>query len=64
MTCSCGRIKVGMEVTEARNWNPDCPEHGLGTFWWKTVGKPRQDEQNARLRELQARAREARNGSH
>ena len=23
--CLCARIKVGGEVTEARNWNPDCP---------------------------------------
>jgi hypothetical protein len=25
--CRCGRIKIGSEVTEHRNWNPDCPVH-------------------------------------
>lgn len=33
-TCTCGRIKLGSEVTEARNWNPDCPEHGTESAWW------------------------------
>lgn len=32
--CVCGRIRVGMKVTENRNWNPDCPEHGIGSEWY------------------------------
>jgi len=55
--CSCGRLSVG----DARNWNPDCGVHGLGTPWWKSpeqVTKRKADA--ARLRSLQAQAREAR----
>jgi len=26
--CTCGRINIGMKVTEHRNWSPDCPKHG------------------------------------
>jgi uncharacterized UBP type Zn finger protein len=25
--CTCGRIKIGSEVTGHLNWNPDCPVH-------------------------------------
>lgn len=59
--CTCGRIKIGMEVTEHRNWNPDCVEHGLDSAWWKSpeqVAKRHID--NERLHNLQERAREAR----
>lgn len=59
--CTCGRIKVGMTVTENRNWNPECAEHGVASDWWKS---PEQVEkrrvENERLRELQAQARAAR----
>ncbi len=59
--CLCGRIKIGSTVTENRNWNPDCPEHGTESEWWRSpeqVEKRRQ--QNERLRDLQRQAREAR----
>lgn len=59
--CTCGRIAVGMTVTNARNWHPDCVEHGTASAWWNS------EEQRAaraatreRLIDLQRRAREAR----
>ena len=59
--CRCARLCVGMEVTEHRNWNPDCPEHGTESAWWRS---PEQVEarrqQNERLRDLQRQARERR----
>ena len=59
--CRCGRIKVGSEVTEHRNWNPDCPEHGTESKWWNSPDQVRlRDERNTRLRLLQEQAREAR----
>ena len=60
-TCSCAHVKVGMTVTESRNWNPDCPEHGTQSDWYlspEQVAKRR--EQNERLVDLQRRARAAR----
>lgn len=59
--CTCRRIKVGSEVTEHRNWNHLCSEHGLESEWWKSAEqRAKREEQNQRLRDLQAQAREAR----
>lgn len=55
MTCSCGRIAVGMTLTASRNWNPDCEEHGTQSDWFAEHQKT-----NERLHELQRLAREAR----
>jgi hypothetical protein len=59
--CKCGRIKIGSEATESRNWNPDCPTHGTASSWWNS---PEQVEKraadSARLLDLQRQAREAR----
>lgn len=63
--CWCPQIKVGGQVTESRNWNHCCPEHGLGSDWYESdeqVEKRRQ--QNERLRDLQAQARAARAQHH
>jgi len=59
--CTCGRIAVGMTVTEHRNWHPDCPEHGTDSTWWNSPEQQQaRAERRERLIELQARAREAR----
>lgn len=61
MTCTCGQIHVGMTVTDQRNWNPDCDEHGTMSEWWQS--KETQDqiaERAERSRVAQARARAAR----
>jgi hypothetical protein len=59
--CICARIKVGGVPTTARNWNPDCPEHGVGTDWYESDEQQlRRAEQDRNLRDLQRRAREAR----
>ena len=49
--CKCGRIRIGMEVTELRNWNPDCPVHP----WTDAM-----QAQNDRAVELQRQAAQAR----
>lgn len=59
--CRCARIKVGMTVTDSRNWNPDCPAHGIKSEWYRSdeqVAKRERDR--AHLRDLQQRARDAR----
>lgn len=59
--CSCARIKLGLEVTEHRNWNPDCSEHGVTSDWYRSSEQvAKREAQNARLRDLQTQAREAR----
>ena len=59
--CTCGRICVGNEVTEARNLNLDCPDHGTASEWYNS---PEQKTSRAafddQLRRLQAKARAAR----
>jgi hypothetical protein len=61
MTCTCGRICVGPVVTEARSWDPDCPDHGTASAWWNSTDQVEQRrEQDERLRDLQRRAAAAR----
>lgn len=59
--CSCGRIAIGLTVTENRNWNPDCVEHGLRSAWYRSDEQvQRRAQQDAKLREMYRAAREAR----
>jgi hypothetical protein len=59
--CTCGHIAIGMEVTDIRNWHPDCPEHGLKSAWYKSPEQvTRRAEENARLREMYAKVHAAR----
>lgn len=61
--CTCGRIKVGSEVTEARSWNPDCPEHGTDSTWYQSDAQMVQRQlQSTRLRVIQTIARLRRQG--
>jgi len=61
--CTCGRIKLGSEVTEARNWNPDCPEHGTDSAWYRSDAQVVQRQlQRTRLRVIQTIARLRRQG--
>lgn len=54
MSCTCGRLAVGMHVTAARNWNPDCAEHGLDSEWWNHPTQREERRQaDHRLRQLQ-----------
>jgi len=58
--CRCGHLKVG-KVTESRNWNPDCPEHGVGTDWYTSPEQvAKREADRARLLDLYAQARAAR----
>jgi hypothetical protein len=65
MNCTCGRIKIGSEVTENRNWNPDCPDHGTSSAWWNSNEQTeKRNQANERLRSLQKQAREAKERMH
>lgn len=57
MTCRCSKLSIG----ESRNWNPDCPEHGVGTTWYTAPEQvARREAMSKRTRDLQKQAREAR----
>lgn len=57
MTCRCSKLSIG----NSRNWNPDCPEHGVGTAWYTSPEQvAKRKAQSDRLRDLQKQAREAR----
>ncbi len=58
--CTCGRIVIGTTVTENRNWNPDCPEHGEKTTWFEGEGGDYLRAQVEKAIVLQRQAREAR----
>jgi len=59
--CRCGRIRVGMKITENRNWNPDCPEHGTDSYWYHSDAQSaKRQAQAERTASLQAQARAAR----
>lgn len=61
MPCRCGRIKIGNEVTDHRNWNPECPEHGVSSDWYRSDEQvAKRAAQRERAIELQRLAREAR----
>jgi hypothetical protein len=61
VTCRCGRIKVGSTVTENRDWNPDCAEHGVKSEWYQSPERTaKRQAESDRLRDLYRRAREAR----
>ena len=56
--CTCAHIRIGFEVTEARNWNPDCPEHGISSTWWNSdEQQTRRKRADRHLRALQRLAR-------
>ena len=62
--CTCGRLAIGMEVSVHRNWNPDCPEHGVHSKWYASPEQvAKREADNETLRELLERAKEARDGS-
>lgn len=57
MTCRCSKLSIG----ESRNWNPDCPEHGVGTAWYTSDEQvAKRKAMSERTRDLQRQAREAR----
>jgi len=34
--CSCPHLFLDLRETESRNWNPDCPEHGIQSDWYQS----------------------------
>lgn len=64
MGCRCGVIKVGGKPTHNRDWTPDCPEHGTASTWYQSPEQiKKRATDNEQLRDLQRRAREARNAA-
>jgi len=58
MICTCPHIKLGSELTEVRNWSPDCIEHGTGSTWWNSEAEmAKRQLQGTRLRVLSTLAR-------
>lgn len=63
MTCTCTTVYAGSTLTGARNWSPTCAEHGLSSDWYRDEGRQRFEEQNTRVRRLQAIARARQEGT-
>jgi hypothetical protein len=62
-TCRCGELMLDGRPTGSRNWNPDCPEHGTASEWYRSPEQvAKREADSARLRDLYRRAREARAG--
>lgn len=55
--CRCARIRVGSEVTESRNLDPDCPAHGISTPYWSSPEMVALSERSAEMQRRAARAR-------
>jgi hypothetical protein len=49
--CTCGRLRIGLKLTENRNWHYDCPEHGVKSVWYRS------DEQRKKRLEQQERTK-------
>ena len=48
-------------ITESRNWNPDCEEHGVDSEWWQSPEQvAKREDASRRLRELYAKRDQAR----
>jgi len=60
-TCTCSRIKIGTTVSDNKNLNPECPEHGYNSVWYNSSEQvKKREERSQRLRELYDTARKAR----
>jgi hypothetical protein len=60
-TCTCCEVFIGSEGSGSYNLNFDCPLHGTGSTWWNSPEQTaKRQEQNDRLRILQAKAKAAR----
>ena len=60
-TCTCSHIKIGTTVSDSKNLNPECPEHGYNSVWYNSPEQvKKRGERSQRLRELYDTARKAR----
>lgn len=64
MSCTCGVVKLNTTTQSSnwpRNWNPDCPVHGVQSAYWNDPDRvAERADQSRRLRDLQIRASKAR----
>ena len=58
--CTCYHIKIGTTVSDNKNLNPECPEHGTKSVWYNSPEQvKKRGERSQRLRELYDAARKA-----
>jgi len=59
--CQCGHVMLGEKDSGAREWNPHCERHGVGSAWWADPQRVSAREAARRnLIELYGQARKAR----
>jgi hypothetical protein len=59
--CTCSRIKIGTTVSDNKNLNLECPEHGYNSSCYNSPEQvKKREERSQRLRELYDTARKAR----
>jgi hypothetical protein len=59
-TCTCSYLKIGTTVSDNKNLNPECPEHGHNSVWYNSPEQvKKRGERSQRLRELYAARRKA-----
>lgn len=60
-SCTCPNVRIGRTDSGSKNWNPDCPLHGLSSSWWNSdVQKRQRARESERLRRIQTEAALAR----
>ena len=60
-TCTCSYIKIGTTLSDSKNLNPECPEHGYDSLWFNSTEQvKKREERSQRLRELYDARRKAR----
>lgn len=59
--CTCGRIRIGTEVSDHLAWRSTCPIHGAASKWYNSPEQvERREQQRIRLMALQMKAAAAR----
>ena len=59
-TCTCSYIKIGTTVSDTKNLNPECSEHGYDSVWYNSPEQvKKREERSQRLRELYNARRKA-----
>jgi hypothetical protein len=61
VNCTCSQIKIGLKLSDHRNWHPECPAHGTASQWYNSHEQvERREQRRIRLKALQMEAAAAR----
>lgn len=60
--CTCAPVHLNTAGGGARDWRGDCPEHGVHSEWYRTVGRDRFQRRSDQAIVAQALAALARSG--